>query len=153
MRHLPLSPNGSPCRHSCSLSSYSPCGCKGDPSKMQIQSHHALIKTFQRLPVNFRAKSQLPTMASEVLQDPKAAYLPTSLLLSCAMMNASVGPQALKRLLVLPNYDPIPGCPPFLVGLEILSVALLWNSTTNITCVKPSSTDISPRNRVYHSVL
>lgn len=80
MRRLPLSPNGSPCRHSCSLSSYSPCGCKGDPSKMQIQSHHASIKTFRRLPVNFRIKSQLHMMANKALQDPKAAYLPASLL-------------------------------------------------------------------------
>lgn len=114
MRHLPLSPKGSPCRHSCSLSSYSPCGCKGDPSKMQIQSRHASIKTFQRLPVNFRVKSQIHMMASKVLQDPKAAYLPTSLLLSCATMNASAGPQALKRFLVFPSYASNPWMPSFL---------------------------------------
>lgn len=75
---------------------------------MQIQSHHASIKTLQRLPVNFGVKSQLHMMASEALQDPKAAYLASSLLVSCATVSASVGPRGLKRLLVHPAVHPTP---------------------------------------------
>lgn len=43
-------------------------------------------------------------------------------------MNASAGPKALKRLLVLPSYASIPGCHPFLVGPETSTLAFLQSS-------------------------
>lgn len=102
MRHPPQSPNCSPCHHIYTLSTYSPCGCKGDPPKMQIQSHPTLIKTFQRVPINFRITFQFHMRkVLEISRLPPPRIPAPSIMPNCGCSGRTKCP---KRLAGLPSY-------------------------------------------------
>lgn len=101
MRHLPLSPNCSPCTILSPFQAILHVAAKENLLKCKFSPITLLIKTFQTLFVHFRIKSQLRMIASEALWGPQAAYLlppHCSFLLHRRCPGKTKGPETLRAL-------------------------------------------------------